>query len=97
MSAEDPYRWAAALVAEGLKRDQALQRMVAGGVDAALAAEILDSVDRNRPRLRPLRVAFGVLLMAVGLGAVLFMKAWLAAVMIVTGMFWVWDGARGKR
>lgn len=97
MSAEDPYRWAAALVAEGLSRDQALQRMVAGGVDAVLAGEILDSVDRNRPRLRPLRVAFGVLLMAVGLGAVLFMKAWLAAVMIVTGMFWVWDGARGKR
>ncbi len=97
MSAEDPYRWAAALTAEGLSRDQALQRMVAGGVDAALASEILDSVERNRPRLRPLRVAFGVLLMAVGLGAVLFMKAYLAAVLIVTGMFWVWDGARGKR
>ncbi|HEY0883107.1 MAG TPA: hypothetical protein VGD87_16315, partial [Archangium sp.] len=62
MSAEDPYRWAATLVAEGLARDQVIARMVAGGVEHGLAVEIVDSIDRSRPRMEPVRVVFGGLL-----------------------------------
>ena len=46
MSAEDPWRWAELLVVgEKMSREQALQRMVAGGVEAGLATEVLDSID----------------------------------------------------
>ena len=97
MSAEDPYRWGAALRKEGLSHEQALQRMVAGGVEGGLASEILDSVERNRPRPRPLRMAFGLVAIVVGLAALLFLKAKPAAVLIVGGGFWFIDGFRGKR
>ncbi len=97
MSAEDPYRWAAALRSEGLSHEQSLQRMVAGGVETGLATEILDSVERNRPRPRPLRMAFGVVLIAAGIGALVLLKAKPAAVLIVGGLFWLIDGFRGKR
>ena len=97
MSAEDPYRWAVALRTEGLSHEQALQRMVAGGVEAGMASEILDAIERNRPRPRPLRMAFGAVAIVAGLGAVLLLKVKVAAVLIVGGLFWVVDGFRGKR
>jgi uncharacterized membrane protein HdeD (DUF308 family) len=71
--------------------------MVTGGVEAGLASEILDSIERNRPRPRPLRMFFGLVLVAAGLLAVLALKAKPAAVLIVGGLFWMWDGFRGKR
>lgn len=98
MSAEDPYRWASALRAEGLSHEQALQRMVAGGVEAGLASEILASIERNRPRPRPLRIAFGVVSIGLGVGVLaMTLKVGLAAVLIVGGLLAVVDGLRGKR
>ena len=98
MSAEDPWRWAELLlVGEKMPREEALRRMVAGGVEAGLATEILDSIERNRPRPRPLRMAFGLIAVAAGVAMVLLMKAKLAAILIVGGLFWLVDGFRGKR
>ncbi len=98
MGPEDPYRWGKhLLVEENLPRDQALQRMVAGGVETALATEILDSVAYHRPRPRPLRMAFGAITLSVGLVSVLVLKAGAAALLIVGGLFMLIEGFRGKR
>ncbi len=85
------------LQAAGLSREQVLQRLVGGGVDATLATEILDSIARNRPRPRPLRIAFGLVALAAGGVALLFMKIVEAGVLIVFGLLTVVDGFRGKR
>lgn len=97
MGAEDPYRWAQDLSAERLPREQVLQQMIGGGVEAGLATEIVDSIERNRPRPRPLRMLFGLVL---GVGGVVFLALGfipLAAVLVVGGVLSVWDGFRGKR
>ena len=98
MGPEDPYRWGKQLlVEEKLTKDQAIQRMVAGGVETALATEIVDSVAYHRPRPRPLRMIFGAIMLATGLVSVLVLKAGSAALLIVGGLFMLIEGFRGKR
>lgn len=97
LSADDPYRWATVLLAEGLSREDAQRRMVAGGVEGSMASEILESIERNRPRPRPLRMVFGALLLVAAGFTAFMMKPRTTGILAVAGLFALWDGFRGKR
>lgn len=97
MTADDPYRWAQALLASGQSGDEVKQTLVQAGVDAELAAETVAAVLRQRPRVNVLKVAFGVALLEMSvLSTFVFFSPVLLALLVGGSLFMTWDGIRGR-